>query len=103
MKERFAKAQERRGDKFQQEMKSIKVSGYPALLMWSEQRKLTRLTIIIDDKASIRLRMNDSANANEIVQLAKELNLKKLAKLEPLRPTEQAPGTQQPAPGSKTP
>ena len=77
----FAMAQLVKQDSSEGVKKGVKVSGQPGLLEWRKARKRGKLTILIADRFLLKLSLEPSEEPDEVVKLAADLALDKLAKL----------------------
>jgi hypothetical protein len=77
----FAMAQAVNQDSSEGIQKGVKINGQPAILKWRKARKRGRLTIMVGGRFMMKLSLRPSEDPDEVVKLAKGLDLSALAKL----------------------
>lgn len=61
--------------------KGTKIGGSPALLEWRKQRQRGKLQILVAGRYIVKLRLDKTDDPDEVVKLAKEIDLSGLAKV----------------------
>lgn len=77
----FAMAQMVNQDGTEGVKKGVKVNGQPAVLEWRKARKRGKLTIMVGGRFFMKLSLRPSEDPDDVVKLAKGLDLSALAKL----------------------